>query len=310
MSTIASDHKVHESVVPHLETSPIHIKGILAATDLSSQATLALKFGARLAKKLNCRFHVLYTVMPQLYVADTAVLSAELQKIEIERGETQLHQHLSRIPEVRTIRHEEIALCGPAAEAIAATIEAKGIDLVVMGSHGRSGFGKIALGSVAESVIRSTHCPALVVGPHCARRFDAFKSIVFATNLPAGSLRAAQYAMSLTKETGATLTVVHVVPGRMPGRERSVVNVEEHALEELHQLAPNDPELRRHVHFEVGAGEPAEAIVSVAKRREASLIVMGAKEHSMIAEHAPWATLSAAIRESRCPVLVVQPHLV
>src|ERR1700758_1367646 len=134
MSTITSDHKMHESAVPHLETSPIHIKGILAATDLSGQATLALKFGARLAKKLNCRFHVLYTVMPQLYVADTAVLSAELQKIEIERGEKQLHQHLSRIPEVRTIRHEEIALCGPAAESIAATIEAKGIDLVVMGS--------------------------------------------------------------------------------------------------------------------------------------------------------------------------------
>ena len=222
MSTITSDHKAHERVVPHLETSPIHIKGILAATDLSGQATLALKFGARLAKKLNCRLHVLYTVMPQLYVADTAILSAELQKIEIERGEKQLHQHLSRIPEVRTIRHEEIALCGHAAEAIAATIEAKGIDLVVMGSHGRSGFGKIALGSVAESVIRRTHCPALVVGPQCARRFDAFKSIVLATNLPAGSLRAAQYAMSLTKETGATLAVVHVVPGRVLGMGDSV----------------------------------------------------------------------------------------
>ncbi len=310
MSTITSDHKVHEGVVPHLETSPIHIKGILAATDLSGQATLALKFGARLAKKLNCRFHALYTVMPQLYVADTAVLSAELQKIEIERGEKQLHQHLARIPEVRTIRHEEIALCGPAAEAIAATIEAKGIDLVVMGSHGRSGFGKIALGSVAEAVIRSTHCPALVVGPHCARRFDAFKSIVLATNLPAGSLRAAQYAMSLTKETGATLTVVHIVPNRVKQMGISGVNAEERVLEELHQLMPNDPEMRKLVHFEVLAGEPAERIVSVAKRRKASLIVMGAKEHSMIAEHAPWATLSAVIRESHCPVLAVQPHLV
>lgn len=310
MSTVTSDHKAHESVVPHLETSPIHIKGILAATDLSGQATLALKFGARLAKRLNCRFHVLYTVMPQLYVADTAVLSAELQKIEIERGEKQLHQHLSRIPEVRTIRHEEIALCGPAAESIAATIEAKGIDLVVMGSHGRSGFGKIALGSVAETVIRSTHCPALVVGPNCARRFDTFKSIVLAANLPAGSLRAAQYAMSLTRETGATLTVVHIVPNRVKQMGISGVHAEERVLEELHQLMPNDSEMRKHVHFEVLVGEPAEAIVSAAKRLKSSLIVMGAKEHSMIAEHAPWATLSAVIRESHCPVLAVQPHLV
>jgi len=309
MSTVMSEHKLHESVVPHLETSPIHIKGILAATDLSGQATLALKFGARLAKKLNCRFHVLYTVMPQLYVTDTGVLSAELQKIEIERGEKQLRQHLSRIPEVRTIKHEEIALCGPATEAIDAAMDAKGIDLVVMGSHGRSGLAKIVLGSVAEAVIRSTHCPALVVGPRCARRFDPFRSMVLATSLPPDSLRAVQYALSLAKETGAMLTVVHVVPGRVPGMGILVRSAEERAREELHQLVPNDPELKKHVHFEVVAGDAAEEILSAAKRLKASLIVMGARERSMIAEHAPWATLSAVIRESHCPVLAVQPHL-
>jgi len=310
MSTVTSEHTVHENVIPHLETSPIHIKGILAATDLSEQARLGLKFGARLAKQLHSRFHVLYTVMPQLYVADTAVLSAELQKIEVERGEKRLHQHLSRIPEVRIIKHEEIAMCGPAPEAIAAIVDVKGIDLVVMGSHGRSGLGKIALGSVAEAVIRSTHCPALVVGPHCTRRFDPLKSMILATTLPAGSLRAAQYAMSLAKETGATLTVVHVVPDRVQTMGVFGVNVKERALGDLRQLMPNDPELRKRVNFEVVCGEPAEEIVAAARRLKASLVVMGVKEHSIMAEHAPWTKLSAVIREAPCPVLAIQPHLV
>jgi len=305
---ITAEHE--ERVVPHLETTPIHIKGILAATDLSEQAALGVKFAARLAKQLNCRLHVLHTVIPQLYVADTGVLSAELQKIEVERGQKQLHQHLSRIPEVRTLKHEEIALCGPTAEAIAATINEKGIDLVVMGSHGRGGLKKMALGSIAEAVIRSGHCPVLVVGPHCARRFTSFKSIVFATDLPAASLRAAQYAVSLARETGAELTVVHVVPDRVQAMGITGVDIEERALADLHQLVPSDIEVRKQVHFAVVAGDPAAEVVAAAKHHKANLIVIGAKEHSMMAEHAPWATLSTVIRESSCPVMAVQPHLV
>lgn len=306
MSVASGKAQLLDSAFPHLETTPIHIKEILAATDLSGPATLALKVGARLARQLQSRFHVLYTVMPQIYAADTTFLSAELQKIETQRAEKQLHLHLTRIPEVRTIRHEEIALCGPPAEMIGAVIEEKGIDLVVMGSHGRGGLSKMVLGSVAEEVLRRGHRPALIVGPRCTRRPRPFRSIVLAVNLPVGSLRAVQYAMSLAQEAAA-LTIVHVMSHVATRKETA--GSEEHALRELRQLVPSDPDLAAKVRFEVTAGSPAAEIVSVARRAKASLIVMGAREHSVMAEHAPWATLSEVIRESRCPVLAVQPHI-
>jgi len=67
---------------PHLETTPIRVKGILAATDLSPQATRALKIAARLAKRLHARLHLLYTIAPQLYLAETGALTPELQRLE------------------------------------------------------------------------------------------------------------------------------------------------------------------------------------------------------------------------------------
>jgi hypothetical protein len=56
---ISAIKPMQETTTPHLETTPLHIKGILAATDLSEQATLALKFAARMAKQLHSRLHVL-----------------------------------------------------------------------------------------------------------------------------------------------------------------------------------------------------------------------------------------------------------
>jgi nucleotide-binding universal stress UspA family protein len=310
MTASSSQETQQEKVTPHLETTTLHIKGILAATDLSEQATIALEFAARLAKQFHSRLHLLYTVMPQLYIANTAVLSAEVQKVEIDRAQEELRRYASKIAELRTLRHEEIALCGPTIDAIDELVEMKGIDLLVMGSHGRSGLGKMMLGSVAEAAIRRLHCPVLVVGPHCARRLDPLKPMLLATELPAGSLRAAQYAMSFAREATAPLTVVHVLPERVQEMGYAGVSVKDKVAEELRQLVPHDPELRKHVHFEIATGKPAEEIVRAAKNCKAGLIVMGAREHTVLADHAPWATLSDVIRESHCPVFVVSSHFV
>ncbi len=262
----------------------------------------------RLAKQLHCRLHVLHTVKPGLYVADTAILSAELLRIEVERGEKELNEYASRIPEVRTVRHEEIALCGPTIDEISAVTEMKGIDLLVMGSHGRGGLKKMVLGSVAEAAIRRVHCPVLVVGPRCVRRFAPLKSMVFATTLRADSLRSAQYAMSIARQTDAALVVVHVVPEHIGGSVKPNMELESRVAKELRRLIPHDPELERHVHFEIEAGNTAKEILRIAKHSKAGLIVMGVREHSALADRNPWATLSAVIRDSACPVLAVQSH--
>jgi hypothetical protein len=112
MSISATEHKQARATL-HLETTPLHIKGILVATDLSESATLALKFAARMARQFHSRLHVRYVVAPQLYIADTATISTELQKVEVERAQEELHEYASRIPEVRTLAMRKLHCADP-----------------------------------------------------------------------------------------------------------------------------------------------------------------------------------------------------
>jgi nucleotide-binding universal stress UspA family protein len=302
MSASTTAFGKEQSVPLHLETTPIQIRKILAATDLSDRATTALRIAARVAKRCHSKLCVLYAVTPEFYLADTTMLSSELQKLDLERAKQELHEYTRRIPEVRTTLHEEISAFGPAFDAIAALERTAGIDLLVMGSHGRGPAGKIVLGSVTESVIRNTHCPVLVAGRHCEARFRQLKSIVLATDAPAASLRSAQYATSLTRQFGGALTVVHVLPdddGEAPDRAVRTY---------LRELIPHDTDLNKRVHFEIRSGNAAEEILHVAEESKADLIVMGVHEEAMLADHTPWGTLSDVIRKARCPVLAVQPH--
>ena len=305
MSITPTQHQ-EESASLHLDTSPIRIKGILAAIDFSEQATHALKIAVRLAKQLNSQLYVLHTVSPLMYAPGAGVLSPVLHESETKQAQEQLHKYIAKIPEVRTTKHEEIVLYGPPTEAMMDVVESKRVDLVVVGSHGRSGLGKLVLGSNAESVIRHLHCPILVVGPHCGRRYGPLKSIVFATDLPVGSLRAAQYAMSIAQAAGSMIILVHVLP-KQATKEECPLEVES-VIEQLHYLVPNGSE-KKNVRFEIAVGDRAKQIVEIANHCKAGLIVMGVREHGVLADHAPWATLSEVIRSAHCPVLAVRPHL-
>jgi nucleotide-binding universal stress UspA family protein len=294
----------------HLNTSPIHFKGLLVATDLSEQAMRALRIAAQLSKQFRSRLHILHAISPQVYAPNGVGLTPMLQEVDVEYAEAQLHKFVGKVPEARTVRHEEIVLCEEVIDAISTTVETKGIDLVVMGSHGRGGLGKCVLGSSAESAIRHLHCPVLVAGPNCAEHHGSLKSIVLATTLPAGSLRTAQYAMSIAQASGAAVTLLHVLLKDTSHQKDLIEREKEEARKLLRQLIPMDPLVRKQVRFEVAAGDRAEQIVRIATACKAGLIVMGVHEHSVLADHAPWATLSEVIRSAHCPVLAVRPHLV
>ena len=87
-------------------------------------------------------------------------------------------------------------------------------DLVVMGTHGRSGFERLVLGSVTERVLRKSACPVLTVPkgiPDVATPPVLFNRIVCAVDFSDCSMHALNYAMSLAQEADAHLTVVHVI---------------------------------------------------------------------------------------------------
>src|ERR1700685_3016678 len=122
-----------------------------------------------------------------------------------------LHKYVEHIPDLRTVKHKEIAFLGSAIEAIQSAGEANGIDLLVLGSHGRQGLAKLTLGSVAEWAIRRLTFPVLVAGPSCEKTFRPLKSILLATDLLPDSIRSAQYASSIAQDYNSRLTLMNVL---------------------------------------------------------------------------------------------------
>lgn len=294
-----------EPAETHLESTPIRIQDILVATDFSAQATEAAKVAARLAHLLDSRLYVLHAIPLQVYAGDSTLI---MQKAVEDEARESLRTYAAKIPQIRTMKHEEVVLSASATDAISMVVKEKKIGLVVVGSHGRSGLKKLVLGSVAESTVRQLRCPVLVVGPHCQLRPEPLKSVLLAADLLYSSLRPAQYAAAIVRQTGATLTIAHVLPASDP---RSTDPAQtERATMALRQLAPQDLYLEKRVHIETAVGAPGEELTAIAAKVNATLIVMGVHEHLAMADHLPWATMSQVVRSAPCPVLAVQAHIV
>ncbi|SFG46067.1 Nucleotide-binding universal stress protein, UspA family [Halopelagius inordinatus] len=143
---------------------------ILVPTDGSETAQQAVEQAVDIASKYDATVHA-------LYVIDVDATSYSLGTEQVDR----IRQgHLDEMPEVRAsadkatgyvagiaaergVPAEEHVTAGEPARAIRKFIEENDIDLVVMGSHGRSGLSRVILGSVAEKVLRRTRLPVLVV---------------------------------------------------------------------------------------------------------------------------------------------------
>lgn len=213
---------------------------------------------------------------------------------------------------------------GPPATEILRKAAAMPADLLVMGTHGRSGFERLILGSITEKVLRTAACPVLTVPPggqNGPAGFSAlFKQIVCAVDFSECSLRALNHAMSLAQETGATLTVVHVMelPPELPREVHEIVFAGPRSLEEYVASARQDrlarlndavPEAVRAycaVDMEVPAGTPHREISRIAEERRADLIVVGVHGRGAVDRLLFGSTAQHLVRGASCPVLTLR----
>jgi nucleotide-binding universal stress UspA family protein len=299
-STVSSSQtKEHD---PRLGSGGLRFRSILVATDCSPASQTAVRLAARMAKESHARLYVMHSILPELYGVDTRGPVPELAMMDLQNAREKLHRYVEHMPDLRTVKHKEIAFLGSASEAIQSVGESNGIDLLVVGSHGRHGLAKLTLGSVAEWAIRRLTYPVLVAGPMCDKTLRPIRSIVLATDLTQ-FLGPAQYASSIARDYNARLTVLNVLPHASTRDEQN--EIESSTLKRLHQLVPSDCEEQCTLNFEVKAGDIAPAILNSAQMNKANLIVLGAKHRAPLADHVPRTKLSAIIRESHCPVLVV-----
>jgi nucleotide-binding universal stress UspA family protein len=185
-----------------------------------------------------------------------------------------------------------------------------GIDLIIIGTHGRRGLQRMLLGSTAELILRDANCPVLTVGPHVSRRkhdADHFDRILFATDLTAESEYAISYALSFAHERCARLTCMHVIDnsGNIRDRHRVVSYCEK----ELRALVPAAAELWCEPQVVVSEGNPVEEIVEFAERDNVDLIVLGLPKEKTFSNHFRIGVTYGVVSNAPCPVLTVRDML-
>jgi nucleotide-binding universal stress UspA family protein len=292
--------------------SRIALKNILFATDFSPCSNAALPYALSVARRHGATLHAAHVEPTD---ADMLFMSpenwprvAEEENKRIQGHNEQLENQLQGLP------HRVLTPRGKVSDALVQIIVGREIDLVVLGTHGRTGVRKLLMGSVAEEIFRRAACPVLSVGPNVSHKPDReaeFHRILFATDFSQESLTALPYAMSLAEEDEAQLALLHVLEQAAAG----IVDLEADTaflLRRLRELIPEEAEPRCHAECLVEFGRqfasPAERILEVAKNRAADLIVLGVRPvHGNPGRVTHLASTTAQIlTQAVCPVLTVR----
>jgi universal stress protein A len=137
----------------------MNIKRIMVPTDFSPSSEAAMALAASLAR--DCGATILVVHVEEIPLATGG---AEFLYSIPEPNTQELRQMLSKIvPKDPAVPCEHRLLAGDAAEAIVRTAEAEHIDMIVIGTHGRTGLSRLLMGSVAEAVVRRAGCPVLTM---------------------------------------------------------------------------------------------------------------------------------------------------
>jgi nucleotide-binding universal stress UspA family protein len=287
--------------------STIEPQCILVPTDFSEFSSRALKTAAALAKQINSTLLIVNAVSAAVYTTGfEPVVPVEPLEVQIESARADMERQIAGIPELEFVKHEEIIDVRPLIAMVHEISQKRNVGMIVAGSHGAHGFEKMVLGSTAEALLREATCPVLVVGPFAMRDL-ALKSILYATDLDPDAAPAAQFAASLATRFHSQLTFFHASKEPAHGESQTLLIAQ--ATHRLQNLLPTDVKVWPQPKCRVIFGDPASKVLETATEENADLIVMGVREHSRFADHAPWHTLSKVIQKATCPVLAVRGNL-
>lgn len=145
------------------------LQKILLPTDFSGCANYALPYAAKIARATNAAIVCVHVVEPVVPAVGYTGLAEPMPIADIsEQLEDSAERQLPKLGECEEfvgLNVEEIIVHGDAAAEIVRVAAERGVDLIVISSHGRTGLGRIIFGSTAEAVVRHATCPVLVVKP-------------------------------------------------------------------------------------------------------------------------------------------------
>jgi nucleotide-binding universal stress UspA family protein len=289
----------------------IILSNVLFATDFSPTSDLALPYAAAISRHYAAKLYGAHVVRSE----DYSFTAPDLWPAHLEQEQQLRREVVQRMDRnFGGIAHTALFGIGDICNVVARFVSEYSIDLLVVGTHGRTGARKVLAGSIAERMLRQAACPVLSVGPNVPHKPETqvqFRRILFATNFGHVSLTGLPYALSFAEEDQSELVLLHVVEQPAagianPGEVKAVL------AQRLEALVPIEAEAWCHVTCAIEFGHefarPAERIVDAARQREADLIVLGAHAaDSAISTvtHLSHSTVQHVLAHASCPVLTV-----
>lgn len=144
------------------------VKKILVPTDFSQYSDMALQKAVDIASKYNAKVVLLHVLDERIQqcAADYCLSSEVFHKIEddtLTASKEKLRNEVNSLTEKKPVEIDYDIRKGSPADVILEEQQEKGIDLIVIPSHGKSGILKHLIGGVTDKVVRSAKCPVLVV---------------------------------------------------------------------------------------------------------------------------------------------------
>ena len=218
-----------------------------------------------IARRYNARVYALHVFEPGPYVYTTPEVSLAAIEAEEENAKAQMQRVESQLT---GLWHETLVERGvDIHDAAAQAIKDFDIDLVIIGTHGRTDAQKLLIGSVAEEIFRRSPVPVLAIGPGVQRGSHSaglFHCVLFATDFTAASTAAAPCAVSLAYENQARLLLLHVMRSPEMKSDKEEKHFELSVAKALHKLCgivPANVQLGVPPEVAVEYGEPGTRIV-------------------------------------------------
>ena len=294
------------------------IDHILCPIDLSDVSGDAVNLAVLLARWYKAKITALHVCNP-LVVPETdfSILGFGPQPVLTDDEVKQARERVlatfgSTAPDV-----EVLIDSGQPAHQILERAESLPADVIVIGTHGASGFERLILGSVAEKVLRRATCPVLTVPPHAHTTATLpFRRILSPIDFSAPSLAALDFASSLAQHGDAELTLLHVLEwpagdeplaARPPFTEPAYIQDRERDLmAKLQALVPDSRRDGRRPTTRLARGKAYREILEIATVDRSDLIVMGVHGRNPLDLMLFGSTTNQVVRRATCPVLTLR----
>jgi len=293
---------------------------ILFAADFSQNSREAFSAACSLAREDKTRLFVL-SVAETDWVAEEPVFlgQSSVQFHNEGHDEHRLEMLKQKLRDEYAPGHpinvEYHAREGDICDEILAMAREIGADLIVMGTHGRTGMNWLLSGSVATAVLRRAPCPVLALkSSEAVHKLGEARVILHPTDFSENSRTALKVARSLARDLGARLLILHVTPPAilMDGTVAGEIDPSAYraSLEELRSRL-DGPDLKYPVETRLILGLDREEILRTAQEVGCDLIVMGTHGRTGLGRLLMGSVAEAVMPRASCPVMIVKaPELV